>query len=107
MTTYNLVEGWTDPIDCIIEADGSALVLTGFSVALVAYDKNGTALTVAGTASITDAALGKVRYAPTAGDVLLLSANSPLKIRWKLTDGAGEIRYVPNADADKWIVRKP
>lgn len=107
MTIYNLVEGWTDPIDCIIKADGVALSLTGITVAIVASDKNGSSVTMPGTVSVTDAAAGKVRYAPSAATDLL-NSRSPMNIRWRLTDGSGKIRFVPNApNRDKWIISLP
>lgn len=105
METYNLVEGWTDPVDCILKADGVALNLTGITVAMLAYDRANTLLTLTGTVSVPSAATGQVRFTPAATD--LLNANSPMKVRWKLTDGAGKVRFIPNADADKWTVRKP
>ena len=104
-TIYNLVEGWTDPIDCILIADGSALNLTGITVAVVAYDASNAPLTLTGSVSIPSASLGQVRFSPSAGD--LVNSKSPMRIRWKLTDGAGKIRYVPNAEPDRWNVRKP
>lgn len=105
MTIYNLVEGWTDPIDCILEADGVALNLTGYTVTMVACDKSNTALTVAGTVTVVSAATGQVRYTPTSSDVLLLNANSKVYVRWKIT-AAGKSRYIPNGEPDQWIVRK-
>lgn len=105
METYNLVEGQTDPIDCILKADGVALNLTGITVAILAYDRGNTLLALTGTVSVPSAATGQVRFSPTSTD--LLNTNSPMKVRWKLTDGAGKIRFIPNADADKWTVRKP
>lgn len=110
MSTYNLVEGWTDPVDCTLKAaDGPAsppvaLNLTGLTVALLAYDKNDAPLTLTGTAVIQSASTGQVRFSPAATD--LKAENSPLKIRWRITDG-GKIRYVPNVEPDTWIVRKP
>lgn len=106
-TTYNLVEGWTDPIDCILQADGAALNLTGLSVSLLAWNKALSPLTVAGSVSVTSAAAGTVRYSPTSGDALILHANSPVSVRWKLTDGSGKIRFIPNTDPDRWVVRQP
>jgi hypothetical protein len=106
MTTYTLVEGWTSPIDCILLADGVAISLQGVTVDLLAYANTRNQLNVLGTVSVVDADAGIVRYTPTADDVLLLASNSPISVRWELTDSNG-IKYVPNGLLDRWVINKP
>jgi len=105
MAQEELVEGWTDPITQQLLNDGAAVNLAGCSVALLLYDANGRAISHTGSATILEAATGKVKFEPGASD--LVASKSPLRVRWKVTDGADEVSYFPNASADVWIVRKP
>jgi hypothetical protein len=71
----------------------------------VAYDKDDALLTLAGTVSVPSPAIGQVRFSPALAD--LKAEDSPLRVRWKVTDGASKIRYIPNVQPDSWVVRKP
>jgi len=101
----HVVEGWTERIRCQLVADGSAQNLTGMTVALQAYSRTGTALTLTGTAGIVTAADGEVYFDPAAAD--LKATNSPMLVRWKVTDGSGKIAYFPSKGPDQWVVRLP
>lgn len=109
MATTEFVEGWSDPVDFTLLADGVAINLTGITVSLVATNaKTLTPLTVAGSVSVPNAAAGQVRYSPVIStDALFLETNSPVRIRWKLTDGTNRVRYVPNQKPDQWVIRQP
>lgn len=104
MSTFNLVEGWTAPIDWQLLLDGAvpATSLSG-SITLFAYDRHGDLLPMPGTFTITSAAEWKVRYTP-ASATDLLTINSPMKVRARLPDGS----FIPDTPAaDKWVVSKP
>lgn len=90
-----LVTGWTGPLDFQLLADGAAINLTGMTVDLILTASDGTSIPTTGDTSVQDAALGKVRYTPDATDLLV--ASSPVKMRWKVTDGAGAVVYHPSA----------
>ena len=97
----NLVQGWTERVDFILSADGVVIDLTGRTVTISAYDKNGTDPAFVGAVAIVDATAGKVGFTPNSGD--LLASESPYSVRFKvMTDGY----YVPNGDASIWVVSK-
>lgn len=100
----SLVSGWTEDIDYIMKTDGSALDLSGMTVAIVARKTNGTEITLSGTLTVTDATNGIVRFAPAAGDILLATATE-YRVRWKVTDATSKVSYFPNADAERWVIR--
>lgn len=105
MTIIEVVEGWTGPLDFTLKGDGVAVDLTGCTVLLQLWDLADAAITLAGTTAIVSAVLGQVRFSPAAAD--LTKARSPIKGRFKVTDGAGKITYFPNGDADRWVVFQP
>lgn len=105
MAEEQLVEGWTDPITQQLLNDGAAVNITGCTVALLLYDRSGVAISLGGSTSVVTATTGTVKFSPGASD--LKAARSPIKARWKVTDGTGKISYFPNAGADTWTVRKP
>jgi len=100
--SWSLVEGWTEDVDYTLSIDGTAFNLTGHTVALQAKKQDGTVITLTGAVIVTAATTGKVRYNPSAGDIL--QANGPMLIRWKVTDGGGLIAYFPNGDPERWNV---
>jgi len=114
---FDLVEGTTaqlDPFRLYIE--DAPINLTGITVACVVHDVNGDAVTIASGQLEVDAdqtwdpvtetgGRGQVSLTPTAGQ--FTNALSPYRIRWKLTDGAGAIQFVPDGPADRFFVFKP
>lgn len=100
----HVVEGWTERIRQQLFADGVAQNLTGATVALVAYSRTGTLLTLSGTAGVETAATGIVYFDPASTD--LKASNSPLLVRWRVTIG-GKVAYFPSHAPDQWIVRLP
>lgn len=99
----NLVEGWTEPIDQTLLADGVAIDGTGWTVELQLTDGNDKPVEYSGTSNWLVAADGTARFQPAAGD--LLASRSPYRARWKV-NALGKIAYFPNAEGDKWTVRK-
>lgn len=101
--TY-LVEGWTERIRHQLFADGTAQNLTGATVALVAYSRTGSALTLAGTAGVETAATGIVYFDPATTD--FRATDSPLSVRWRVTIG-GKVAYFPSHAPDQWVISLP
>src|SRR3989337_1754637 len=100
------VEGWTIPRDFILKVDGAVQDLTGMTITLVAKDKDGTAITFSGTATIVSPPTdGKVRYSPGAADLTV--ARSPIAVRWKVRDAASKDQFHPNELEDIWTVHRP
>ena len=96
-----IVSGWTGVMDFRLKADGAALVLTGMTVALILIKSDGTLIDTAGDTSVLDAADGKVRYSPDVG--VLVTAASPIRMRWKVTDSSGRVVYHPSG-RPAWIL---
>jgi hypothetical protein len=101
----DLVEGWTERIVYQLSADGVNQALTGAGVEMLLYDKHNRPVAYSGTAGISDVALGKVYFDPTAAD--LVNSLSPYEVRWKVTDLSGKIAFFPNGNIELWNVRKP
>jgi hypothetical protein len=98
----DLVEGWTEPIDATLKADGVAINGTGLTVTLVLRDRQGGPVDVTGKVDWLVAASGTVRYSPAGDD--LKAAGSPYAARWRVTS-AGKYVYFPNGEPDVWKVR--
>ncbi len=99
----SLVEGWTGTIYYVLAAED--FDFTGCTIEVLAYDKEDEVITLSGTAALVSATTGTVSFAPAANDIL--ASNSPMKIRWKVTDTGGEVFYFPNGAAERWTVFKP
>jgi hypothetical protein len=100
----NITEGWTEPLDFELQADGVARPLIGASVAFLVWDKSNNVVTHTGTAVITAEATGLVRYSPVAGE--FLATGSPYRYRWQITQ-AGKVSTHPNKATETMNVRKP
>ncbi len=103
---FQVVEGWTGPLDFALEKikDGvaSAVPLAGCTVAIVARNAKGT-VTLAGAVSVVDPpSAGIVRFTPTATDLKV--ADSPLFIRFQVTDVESKIVYFPNGNPFQWTI---
>lgn len=103
MAQEHFVEGWTDPIDYQLKKGDPAASFdaTGMSVAIVMADLKGVSITLTGTIAWQDAAVSKVRFTPAAAD--LKAADSPLRVRFKVTNGAA-IAYFPRRGHEEWII---
>ncbi len=102
----DVVEGWTEELEAFtLKANGVAVSLAGMDVDMILKTRSGEEVTVAGTTRVDDdPTTGKVYFKPGVGD--LLNAQSPYSIRWKVTDGAGDAVFFPNAAADTIVVFK-
>lgn len=99
-----VVEGQTAPIDYQILADGSAYSLVGSTVTVVGRKHNGTAISWAGSVTVTDAAQGEVRFSPDAAD--LVAADHVYYIRFRVVRTDGKIEYFPTGEPESWVVQK-
>lgn len=99
-----IVAGTTTALEFQLLEGGSAINLTGITVELLLTDKDGTSVTTTGDVSVTGASTGTVTYTPDSAD--LDATKSPYKARWKLTDGSGNISYVPTGLRDEWSIVK-
>ncbi len=100
---YEVVAGWTAPIDVDLLAKGETPsgTMAGMTVALVLRDHKGDTLDTSGDVSIEDSDGWIVRYTPDATDLVPGVYNG----RFKVTDGSGGIAYFPSGEWDRWIVR--
>jgi len=97
-----VVEGWTGDIDLVMREAGSPSNLTGASVELRLFDKDGTEVTEGGSLAITgDPLAGTVRYSPGALD--FLRSRSPMYARVEKVSG-GKTTWFPSVNADVWTV---
>lgn len=99
----DLVEGWTEPVDATLIADGSPFNGTGVTASLLLRDRLGAEVDVTGKVAWISAAAGTIRYSPAVDD--LKESGSPYSARWKVTAG-GKDAYFPNKEADVWTVRR-
>jgi hypothetical protein len=100
MTLVEIVEGWTDEIGPFtLKADDVAVDLTGLTVELIIRSKNGALVETTSDARVDDdPTTGQVYWTPDAAD--LSYADSPYAIRWKVTDGDGNVVFFPSGAAD-------
>src|SRR3954464_7762328 len=93
-TTFEVVVGWTAPIDIDLKDDGSVPsgTLAG-TVTLIMKNSYGTAIDFSGDVSIQDATNWRVRVNPGAAD---FTAAGVYRARVKVTDSGGKVAYFPN-----------
>lgn len=98
-----LPEGTSEPYDVALFDDGVALVGTGLTVELVIVKRNGDDVgSPAPTAAWLSQATGTVRI--TGAEIL---ERGEYAVRFKLTDVATNIGYVPNKEQwETWEVVK-
>ena len=106
MELISITEGWTDTLGPFtLRVDGTPLVLTGYTVALVLRDEAGALITHGGTTTVLNQSTypGQVTYKPVAADFTFspdADRRQSYWIKWKVTDGAGSIAYFPQGEAD-------
>lgn len=100
----SLVTGWTSPIDYILKADGTAVNLTGMTVAIQVYGRSGNTLSVSGAVEVTSPTTGAVRFTPASSDISR-SRSLCYEVRFKVTDSNGKIAYFPNGAAEVWNIQ--
>ena len=111
----SITEGWTEelgPFTLQIEQannDGTTsfvpVDLTGMAVAMILRSPNGALVVLGGSWRIdSNPRTGRVYYKPVAGDFVwikgLLAGPLPYRVRWKVTDGSGNVVFFPNGEAD-------
>lgn len=103
MTTYEVVAGWSGPIDINLLAKGATPsgTMAGMTAELVLRDAAGTAIVTAGDVTISDSTNWVVTYTPDATDL----TPGVYKGRIKITDASDGVVYFPSAEPDTWIVR--
>ena len=104
MSLYQVVAGWTSPIDIELLARGDTPsgAMTGMTATLILSEaRTGAAVTLTGTVSIPDTSLWSVRFSPATGDLVAGRYNG----RVKVTDSASKIAYFPSGEPDIWEVR--
>lgn len=109
MSAYTAVVGQTAPIYMYlrndgavpVNADGSALTMSGMTCTLIVHGADGTAISIAGSMSIENAATWLVKYSPSSGDLI----DGQFRMRVRTTDGSGKIGYHPEGLWDTLTVR--
>ena len=113
---FDLVEGTTaqlDPFRLYIE--DAPINLTGITVACIVRDVNGDLVTIASgqievdpdqswNATTETGGRGQVYLTPTAAQ--FTNALSPYRIRWQLTDGAGDVDAGRAAEAEALVLQQ-
>mgnify|MGYP001324403865 CR=1 FL=1 len=103
-TLLTITEGWTQELGPFtLEIDDVAVDLTGWTVALILREKNGTQVASPDTRVDNDPTTGDVYWTPDGTEA---AAESPYSLHWQVTDGDGKVVYFPNTMADKVIVVK-
>lgn len=100
---FEVVEGWTGPLDFNLLADGAipAAALAG-EVELILKKADGTVLATTGDVAILDSAAWSVRYSPDPSDMVA----GTYRGRFKHTDTGGKVTYFPNGVWDQWKIRE-
>lgn len=97
---FSIVEGWTGPLPFTLQTDGTPLDLTGLTVKLVLKSADGTLVynhTTSGI-TVTGTTAGQLEWAPTTSD--FVSAQTPYRIRFSVTDAVSDTVYFPNDEED-------
>lgn len=99
---FSIVEGWNGALPFTLNADGSAIDLTGLTVKIVLKNAEGTLVkdTTDGI-TVTSATGGQVEYAPSSssGD-LFVASQTPYRVRFQVTDALSKSVYFPNDEEE-------
>lgn len=101
----HFVEGWTTPIDYQLKKNGVPFDATGMTVELILRDKNGVEVIEGGSTAWSDAPNSIARYSPSATDLTV--ARSPMRVHWKVVDGAGKVAFFPKGEYEQWVIHQP
>lgn len=107
----HIFNGWTEPLEYALEFRQpnsdvvAAISLVGCTVTMLAKDKSGQAVTLAGggAMTITDAEAGKIRYSPTGTE--FEESGSPYAVVFRVVDAAGKVYFVPNRAVERIYVK--
>jgi uncharacterized phiE125 gp8 family phage protein len=103
VSELKLVEGHTGVIDETLKTNGTAVDLTGMTVALLLQTADGTPVPTLGNVTVPSPSAGLVRYSPAAGD--LVAVDTPHVARWKVIDAGGHIVFFPSDAGEVWEVQ--
>jgi hypothetical protein len=100
---YEIVAGWTAPIDIELLTRGAAPTgtMAGMTVRLLLMSKTGDEIDTVGDVTIEDTDVWVVRYAPDPSDL----HPGVYRMRIKVTDSGGKVVYFPSGDPDVLVVR--
>lgn len=105
-TIATVVQGETVPLIIALSEDGVALDGTGITVTdVLLTGKNGETVDTSAKFAWSVQASGTVSYSPAAAD--FEAEKSPYRVRVKLTDGNGKVRFYPNAERAEIVVLAP
>jgi len=111
MAIERLVEGWTQRLifqlkkwDTVTEdwIPIPAVEINGTTVTLIMRDKDGVAITIAGTVGWLSTDNATVYFDPDDED--LQAADSPIAVHWKIHDTSHKDVFIPKGEGDVWIV---
>jgi hypothetical protein len=98
-----IVEGETRRLTFGLRSNGSAFNLTSYTVSdLILTGADNVPVDTSGDFGIVSASQGSVFYDPDSAD--FVASKSPYRVRVKVTDGDGKVRYFPNIAADEIVV---
>ena len=102
MAFYEIVEGWTAPVDITLLSKGIAPTgtMVGMSAELLIQDTDGNAIPTTGDVTIPNTSFWVVRYTPDATDLI----EGTYRMRVKVSDGTA-ISFFPNGYWDILKVR--
>lgn len=98
MATYEIVEGWTAPVDITLLSKRAAPegTMAGMTAELILQDRDGVVIDTAGDMTIPDVNEWVVRYTPDSDDLV----EGEYRMRIKVTDSGGRVSYFPNGHWD-------
>lgn len=102
-----LTQGWTSPIQYrLVNIDRktgakSNRDLTSCVVDIVIKDKQGSSV-VTKNIDVVDVTGGIVEFVPSVGE--LLTSYSPMQVKFKVTNSAGEISFHPMGKHEVWEI---
>lgn len=85
----------------LLDGTGTAVNLTGASVKFMAWFPGDATVKINQSATITDAATGKVSYTPSSTDTNTIGA---LMVEWQVTFSGGAVETFPNSGWQKIVV---
>lgn len=94
-----VVEGWTGALPFRLDADGTAVDLTGLTVGIILKDNAGNTIvdSTAGV-SVTSSTGGTVSYTPASSSAFV-AGRSPYRIRFTVYTSSAAV-FFPNDEAD-------
>lgn len=101
---YDIVAGWTAPLDIHLLADDETPsgTMTGMTAELILRDRHNREIDTEGDVTIPDTDEWTVRYTPGEDDLI----PGEYRMRIKVTDNGGDVAYFPNGEWDTLKVWK-